>query len=217
MYCQSCGKELTPGAAFCASCGARVGANPPVDYWWGGRRRWKGTHESNPWRDREPADAAWGAVRAVGFLVVIGLTIAYYPDVFVLFFRYLGSWGAYGYPVLPPRALGEVIIFLFMAGGVWGIVSAAARLALSSHLRKAMHDVVGGAFSVYLAFVLTRFYAEMIRGAGLALLFFLGLAAVVLIDAIIGHFVPRRGKTRRAAAIQAAPIEQASKREGGAP
>jgi hypothetical protein len=29
MYCQSCGKELSPGASTCAACGARV-FYPPV-------------------------------------------------------------------------------------------------------------------------------------------------------------------------------------------
>lgn len=192
MYCQSCGKELTTGAAFCASCGARVGAYSPAEYWWGwGRWRWERERERRAWHDMEPVDAAWGAVRAVGFLVIIGLTIAYYPDVLVLLFRYLESWGSYGYPVLPPRALGEVIIFLFTAGGVWGMGSAGARLALSSRLRETMRDAVGGAFSLYVAFIFTQFYAGTTRGAGLVLLFFLGLAAMVLVNAIISHFVPR--------------------------
>jgi hypothetical protein len=29
MYCQSCGKELAPGATVCAACGARVFFPPP--------------------------------------------------------------------------------------------------------------------------------------------------------------------------------------------
>lgn len=196
MYCQSCGNELTPGAAFCASCGSRVGAYSPADFWWGwGRWRWE--RERRPWRDGGPADAVWGAVRAVGILVIIGLTIAYYPDVFVLLFRYLESWGSYGYPVLPPRALGEVAIFLFSASGAWGIVSAGVRFALTSRLRETMHDIVGGVFSVYVAFIFTQFYAGTVRGAGLVLLFFLGLAGMVIVDAIVSHFVPRRRGPRQ--------------------
>jgi hypothetical protein len=29
MYCQSCGRELAPGASSCAACGARVFYPPP--------------------------------------------------------------------------------------------------------------------------------------------------------------------------------------------
>lgn len=195
MYCQSCGKELTAGAAYCASCGAKVGAPVPPAFWWGWRK-WE--WERKPWRDWEPADPAWGAVRAVGFLIILGMTIVYYPDVFVLFFRYLGSWGSYGYPVLPPRALGEVIIFLFTASGAWGVVSAGLRLVFSNRLRETVRDVVGGLFSLYVAFIFTQFYAGTIHGTGLVLAFFLGLAAMVLVNAVAAHALPRRRRPMRA-------------------
>jgi len=196
MYCQRCGKELPPDAAYCASCGARVGGYSPVDYWWEWRgRRWE--REGRQRHEWEPADAAWGVVRAVGFLMIVGLTIAWYPDVFVLFFRYLGSWGTYGYPVLPPYALGQVIIFLFTASGVWGLASSALRLAFSSRLRRPVRNIVGAVFSLYVAYIFTQFYARTIRGAGLVLAFFVGLAAMVLANALVTHLLPRRKASAR--------------------
>ncbi len=195
MYCQRCGKELPQDAAYCANCGAKVGGYTPAEYWWG---RWERERERHR-HDWEPADAAWGAVRAVGFLVVIGLTIARFPDVFALILRYLESWGTYGYPVLPPSALGQVIIFLFTASGVWGLVSSGLWLAFSTRLRRPLRDVVGAVFSLYVAYAFTQFYAGTIRGSGLVLAFFIGLAGVVLFNALIAHFVPRRKGPRQEA------------------
>jgi len=192
MYCYKCGKELPQDAGYCANCGTRVREHSPADFWWGtwGRREWQ--REGWQRREWEPADAAWGAVRAVGFLVILGLTVAWYPDVFILFFRYLASWGAYGYPVLPPYALGQVIIFLFTAGGVWGLVSSGLRLAFTSRFRRPMRDIVGAVFSLYVAYLFTQFYDRTIRGAELVFAFFVGLAAVVLVNALIRHYLPRR-------------------------
>ena len=196
MYCQRCGKELPPDAAYCANCGARVGGYSPADLWWEWRgRRWE--REGRPRHEWEPVDAAWGAVRAVGFLIIIGLTIAWYPDVFVLFFRYLGSWGTHGYPVLPPFALGQVIVFLFTASGVWGLASSAMRLVFSSRLRRPVRNIVGAVFSLYVAYIFTQFYARAIRGAGLVLAFFVGLAAMVLANALVTHLLPRRKASTR--------------------
>lgn len=189
MYCQRCGKELPKDSAYCPSCGVKVGGYSPADYWWG---RWGWERERWPRHEWDPMDAVWGAVRAVGFLVIIGLTIARYPDVFVLFFRYLDSWGTYGYPVLPPYALGRVIIFLFTASGAWGLVSSGLRLGLSSRLRRPMRDVVGAVFALYLAYTLSLFYAKAIRGSGLVLAFFVGLAVMVVVNALIMHYIPRR-------------------------
>jgi hypothetical protein len=186
MYCQKCGKELAPDAVYCHSCGARVGAYSPADWWWGWRR------ERLERRDWEPADMIWGAIRGVGFLIIIGLTIFYYPNVFTLLDRYLESWGTYGHPVLPPLPLGQVMIFLFIAGGVWGLVSSGLRAAFSTRFARPLREAVGAVFSLFLALILTQFYARAISGAGLVLLFFVGLAVMVLANALIRHFVPFR-------------------------
>jgi hypothetical protein len=198
MYCQACGKELTPGAAYCASCGAKVGGTPPADWWWERQReRWERRQERWERHEWEPVDAAFGAVRGVGFLVVIGLTIFLYPNVFALVIKYLESWGTYGHPVLPPRALGNVMIFLFTASGAWGLVSAGLRLAFTSRFARSLREIVGALFSLFVAFILTEFYGNAIRGAGLVLLFFIGLAVMVLVNTLVRHFVPRLRDQKR--------------------
>jgi hypothetical protein len=189
MYCQNCGKELTPDAAYCPNCGAKVGAYSPADWW---RERWERRTERRERHEWEPVDAAFGAIRGVGFLVVIGLTIFLYPDVFTLVIKYLGSWGTYGHPVLPPYPLGQVMVFLFSASGAWGLASAGLRLVFTSRLARSLREVVGALFSLYVASILTEFYGSAFRGAGLVLLFFLGLAGLVLVNTLIWHFVPRR-------------------------
>ena len=185
MFCQSCGKELAPGAAYCQNCGARVGEYSPADWWAWRRERWER-------RDWEPVDAAWGAIRGVGFLIIIGLMVFWYPDVFTLVVKYLESWGIYGHPVLPPHDLGQVFIFLFTAGGLWGLASSGLRLVFTSRFARPLRDVVGALFSLYVAFILTQFYSGNIHGAGLVLVFFVGLAIMVMANALVSHFLPRR-------------------------
>ncbi len=186
MYCHRCGKELPQDALYCINCGAKVGEYSPAERWWEWRMERRRRHE---W---DPVDAAWGAVSAVGFLVILGLTIAEYPDVITLLVRYLESWGTYGHPVLPPYALGQAIIFLFTAGGIWGLVSSALRLTTTNRIARPMRNVVGAGFSLFIAFVLYEFYANAIHGAEVVLAFFIGLAAMVLLDALIDYYIPRK-------------------------
>jgi hypothetical protein len=193
MFCQKCGKELPPDSDYCPSCGTKVGGYAPAEYRWERRRRERERWSRRGW---DPMDPVWGAVRAMGFLVVIGLTISRYPDVFLLLFRYMESWGTYGYPVLPPYALGQAIIFLFTASGVWGLISAGLMLGLSSRLRRPMRDIVSALFSLYLAYAFTLFYAKTIVGVELVLAFFLGLAVMVIVNGLITFFVPRRNVQR---------------------
>lgn len=190
MYCQSCGKELAPGATYCHNCGARVGEYSPVDWWTWRSDRWeRRVRDRHDW---EPVDAAWGAVRGVGYLIIIGLAVFWYPDVFTLIIKYLESWGTFGHPVLPSHSLGVVIIFVLATGGIWGIVTSGLRLVLTTRVARSLRGVVGGVFSLYVALIFNQFYARNYSGAGLVLLFFVGLAGMVLADAMIWHFMPRR-------------------------
>lgn len=193
MYCQRCGKELAPDAAYCHNCGAKVGESSPSDWWWERQREWRERRRER-WerRDWEPLDAAWGAISGFGYLIIIGLTVFWYPDVLTLTIKYLESWGTYGHPVLPSSTLGKPIIFLFATSGAWGIVSNGLRLALTSRVARPARGIAGALFSLYFAFILDQFYAKALGGAGLVLAFFVGLAAVVLADAMIWHFLPRR-------------------------
>ncbi|HYC12442.1 MAG TPA: zinc ribbon domain-containing protein [Nitrososphaerales archaeon] len=189
--CSRCGKELTEGAGYCIYCGTRVGG-PGYD------RRWERDWERSWRRQRRERDGWWGAVSAFGFLIIIGLAVSRFPDVFSLLGAYLTSWGTHGYPVLPGPALGEVIIFLLVAGGAWGLVAACLRFAFADSFARPMRNIVGALFSLYLASEFTRFYSREIRGSELVLAFFVGLAIVVIADGVISYLLPRRMGRREA-------------------
>ncbi len=185
MYCPKCGKVLAPDAAYCHNCGARVGGPSPMGKQeWDWERRWR--------RDRGATDGWWGAVNAFGFLLIIGLTISQYPNVFTLISRYFESWGTLGYPVLPGHALGQVVIYFFTVSGVWGLVSAGLRFAFTNSLSRPMRGIVGALFALYIANAFSQFYAGTIRGTALALTFFVGLGVVIIANALIAYYVPRR-------------------------
>ena len=184
--CPSCGKELTPDAAFCIHCGARVWEPPFV------RRMRERDWDRDRWRERGPRDGWWGAVSAFGFLIILGLTLSQYPDTFALLAGYFESWGTHGYPVLPGRALGQVLIYLLTAGGIWGLISAGLRFAYTDSFSRPIRGIVGGLFSLYMANAFSQFYSGAIRGSELVLTLFVGLAVVIVANAVIAYYLPHR-------------------------
>jgi hypothetical protein len=128
---------------------------------------------------------------ALGFLLIIGLTISRYPDVFARTVTYFDSWGVYGHPGLPARGLGQVVIYFLTICGIWGVVVAALRFAFTNSLTRPMRDMVGALFALYVASSFFQFYAGTITGSGLVLAFFVGLAIVIIANAAIGIFFPR--------------------------
>jgi len=184
-YCHKCGKEVAADAAYCIYCGARVGEPFP----WG---RWRERDWERHWRREKERDGWWGAVNAFGFLIIIALTISRYPDVFTLIARYLGSWGTHGYPILPGYDLGQVMIYLFTASGIWGVLSSCLRFAFTTSFARPMRGIVGAMFALYIASSLSQYYSGAIKGSGLVLDFFVGLAIVIVANAMIAYFVPHR-------------------------
>ena len=192
--CQNCGREIPLGAGYCPNCGAQVSSvNNPVET----AQRWR--HE----RRRRPEDDWWGVVTAAGFFVIIGLTIFAYPDVFSRIIDYLESFATYGHPVLPPYSLGEVIIYFFYLSGIWGLIAAGLRFALTNRITKPTQDVVGALFALYIGNSFSMFYAGAYGGWGLLGTLILGLAVVIIASALIGYFVPRAVKTETLTGIRA--------------
>jgi hypothetical protein len=178
-YCNNCGKEIPQGAVYCPECGRSVTYVAPPQTWW----NWDRYTRENDW---------WGLVTAFGFLVVIGLTIVAYPDVFSRITRYLESFATYGHPVLPSYNLGQVLIYLFNLSGLWGIIAAVLRFFVTGSASKAARDGAGAIFSLYTANILTQFYGGFFNGWGLVGMWIVGLVILIVADALIAFFVPRR-------------------------
>ncbi|MGD0478349.1 MAG: zinc ribbon domain-containing protein [Nitrososphaerales archaeon] len=186
-FCSKCGKELAPDAAFCHSCGAKVGEAPP--FVGGMHRGWERNHR---WRrEGRERNGRWGALSVFGFLLIIGLTISRYPDVFAKMDTYFDSWGMYGHPVLPAQGLGQIVIYFLTVCGIWGLIAAALRFAFTNSLSRPMRDMVGALFALYVADSFSQFYAHTITGSDLVLAFFVGLAMVIIADVAIVIFFPR--------------------------
>jgi hypothetical protein len=131
-------------------------------------------------------------VSAFGFLLIVGLTISQYPDVFARMDAYFDSWGVYGHPVLPAYGLGQIVIYFLTISGIWGLVVAALRLAFTNSFSRPMRDIVGALFALYVASSFSQFYARTFTGSGLVIAFFVGLAIVIIADVAIGIFLPTR-------------------------
>ena len=154
-------------------------------------------------RRHAPRDDWWGAVSAIGFFVIIGITIFTFPDVFSRIADYLASFATYGHPVLPPYSLGEVIIYFFSLSGIWGLIAAGLRFALTNRITKPTQDVVGALFALYIANSFKMFYAGAYDGWGLLGTLVLGLVVVIVTSALIGYFVPRAVKNETLSGIRA--------------
>jgi len=180
-YCDKCGKGVAQDALYCPNCGSKLTFATSQS-----NRKWRNRNHSkreNDW---------WGLVTALGFFVIIGLTIAAYPDVLTRAAKYLESFATYGHPVLPPYDLGQVLIYLFNLSGIWGLVAAFLRFLVTSNVSRSARDGVGALFSLYTAYILTRFYGGAIGGWDLVWMWIVGLVVLIIVNALIALFVPRR-------------------------
>ncbi|HZW58619.1 MAG TPA: zinc ribbon domain-containing protein [Nitrososphaerales archaeon] len=187
-YCSNCGKEIPAGALYCSNCGAKAVSTVSQGYWQRDHSRRARRREEDGW---------WGAVRALGFLAIIVLTIVTYPNVFSLIADYFRSFVTYGHPVLPPYSLGQVIIFFFNVSGIWGLIAAGLRFAFTNSYVRAAQDVAGALFALYIARTFTEFYARAFGGWGLLGYLALGLVGVIIASALIGFAVPRVLRSER--------------------
>ena len=180
-HCSNCGSEVPGEAVFCPNCGFRVthSAFPKVDW----DRHPRHIHRENDW---------WGLVSAAGFLVVVGLTVIAYPDALGRIVSYLESFGVYGHPVLPSYNLGAVLIYFFNLAGIWGLIAGALRFLVTGSGARAGRDIVGALFSLYTADILGQFYSHLFGGWDLVGMWIVGLAVVIVADALISLFVPKR-------------------------
>jgi hypothetical protein len=185
IHCGTCGTEVPNDAAYCPNCGSKISlASSRSDWNW----RWN----KRDYYSHRREDDWWGLVTAAGFFIVIGLTIAAYPDVFNRVVNYFQSFETYGHPVLPSYNLWQVLIYFFNLSGIWGLIAAALRFFITSSGSRAARDGVGALFSLYTANILTQFYSGAFGGWALVGMWIVGLVVVIVADALITFFVPRR-------------------------
>lgn len=151
------------------------------------------TFESN--RVRAP-DFFW-IVPLGGFFIIVGLTLAQYPDVFQLIGNYFRTLTESNTFVRPPLRLGEATVFFFLVSGGWGLVAAALRFVFGHAPAKAVGDVMGSFFAFLVAFLVNQYYHGAVSAASLIPLLIVGLGVVVIVNAIASHLQRRTQFYRR--------------------
>jgi hypothetical protein len=184
-YCPNCGEKTIEGAFFCDKCGARLYSpysSPSAEIP-------KGEHFEQRWGRRRArrrySNPLWGVLSFFGFLIILALTFSAYPDLLSRIAAYFNELSTLGRLVLPAEALGLPLIYFLNLSGVFQVALGAIRVADSRDTASGITDIVSGAFALYLAHLFTEFYSSIIAGDILVFYFVIGLAGLVVIDAIV--------------------------------
>jgi hypothetical protein len=212
-YCQKCGALNGEGAGFCASCGTPI---QPVQSAAGefgqrmgrdaqdfarrmqqeGERISERTRREVEWRvGREPPEVyrnegMLGAISAGAVMVIIALTFIRFPGSFTVLGDYFTAMGDLGRFVRPPAVLLDGAVFFFAAVGLWSLLFAILRLLVQRSARKALGDAVGGAFSFYVAYVVSAYAALSFGGVALLAYLIVGLGMLAIAHAAIALALP---------------------------
>jgi hypothetical protein len=179
-YCPKCGEKTIEGASFCNTCGVRLYSSTteiPKE------RRYKQRSEVR--RRRNRLDPLWGLLSFFGFLAILALTFSAYPDLLTRIGGYLNELSTLGRLVLPGKGLGLPLIYFLNLSGVFQIALGAIRLAVSRDAAHGITDIISGAFALYLAHLLSEFYSSIFAGHILIFYGVVGLAGLVIIEAIV--------------------------------
>ncbi len=170
-YCPKCGEKIPKVGAYCSKCGYYVQSS---------YQRERYVH----WKRRSYDNVLWGLISIAGFLIVLGLTISAYPDLFSRVVSYLMEFGTYAKPVLPPYSLGQPLMHFLNLSGIWGVVFGAIRLAVGHSPREAIGNITWSPFAFYLAYMLSQFFNQAFRGSPLVLFAIFGAVVFMIVNAI---------------------------------
>ena len=136
-------------------------------------------------RMRRP-DFYW-VVPLGGFLIIVGLTLSQYPDIFSMVGDYFRVLSETGKASMPPLRLGEAIIFFFTVAGAWGLFAAALRFVFGHSGSRAVGDIMGSFFAFLIAYPVYSYYHAGLSAAAILPLIIVGLGVVVIVNAIASH------------------------------
>ena len=165
--------------SFCPKCGTPLGvsAKPPSAK----------IREGRPKMPDILGFVSFGVI-----LILLALTYIRHPinpSIMIDYFQNMGRQGAF---IKPPLILLDAVIFFFYAAGAWGVVLSGLRIVLERSVRKALSDLVGGFFSLFLAYLATNYAADIFTGRTTLAYFVVGIGLLVIVNAVVYFAYPRK-------------------------
>ncbi len=193
VKCPSCAAENEDSATFCTNCGVRlqgiagtqrVEASPS--------ERSQEKPGSKPSLRHYEGEGFLGAVSAGVILIILAITYLRYPNVFSAFVGYVRSWEfAHGF-VKPPPVLVEPVIFFLEGVAVWSLVLAVLRMIVQRSARRAVGEVAGALFCLFVVFLLTEYISDVYAGRTVLAYLVVGVGFVVIVNALASAAFPDR-------------------------
>jgi uncharacterized RDD family membrane protein YckC len=118
------------------------------------------------------------------FLLLIALTLMWYPSLPGDIAAWLQSWNVYRHPVMPPiKLIASFTVFADMFGG-WLILLAVIRIVSRLRPVHAVGDVTGAFFFLSCSYILKEYSMGAIAVSGMITLFLIVLAVVIIIGGL---------------------------------
>ncbi len=190
--CSRCGIENEDSATFCSNCGEHLGSiasSQGADVLSSERSQ---RPISKPSLKRYEGEGFLGAVSAGVILIILAMTYLRHPGVFSAFVGYVRALEVVQGFVRPPATLVEPIVFFLEAIAVWSLVLAVLRMVVQRSVRKAVGEVAGALFSLFVAFLLTEYLREAYAGRTVLAYLVIGAGIVVIINALASGVFPDR-------------------------
>ncbi|HVP23010.1 MAG TPA: zinc-ribbon domain-containing protein [Conexivisphaerales archaeon] len=209
IYCGKCGAQNPDDARFCAKCGSPIAPSGFSSEEFGQRvsrdaqdfakkmqegadrvsREFEYRHGRVPDEvlRNEPvlATLSLGAV-----LIIVAISFLRYPGSVALLSDYFQGVANAGAWTRPPTDLLRAAAFFFAAVGLWSFVMAVLRLLVQGSARKALNDVIGGLFSLFVAYLLSAYAAFRLGGLGVIAFAVVGIGLAVIARGLVREALP---------------------------
>ena len=196
VKCSSCGAENKDDATFCTKCGVRLQGSLGSQGVEASSSEQAKRLGSKPSLRYHEGEGFLGAVSAGVILIILAITYLRYPGVFSAFVGYIRAWEfARGF-VKPPPVLVEPGIFFFESVAVWSLVLAVLRMIVQRSARRAVGEVAGALFCLFVAFLLTEYTSDIYAGRTVLAYLVIGVGLVVVANALASAAFPDRRAER---------------------